>query len=279
MEPPIEPQVSDCCNSGCNPCIFDVYEEQLKKYVTKFEHQDEIYCNRKNCIFPSSYSVFKLDNECEKQLKYKPGQHFLLKGYDLSSGVEFTKAYTPIPYGENSKRSFTILVRMYNNGKMCSYLHNLQIGDETLWRGPYCNFNINYSMKNILFIAQGTGIAPIYSILKEMLNNDSCETFLHLFFCCRSFDDIFLRNELYVLKAHWNFNYEVFLKSSSNIWNKYEEIIHERKLKSEDLNAFIMNKNKKDLQVIICGSEEFENCINCYLQGYGIKDNNIFKFD
>ncbi|XP_050685664.1 uncharacterized protein LOC126980114 [Leptidea sinapis] len=30
MEEPIEPSKDDCCNNGCNPCIFDVYDMQMK---------------------------------------------------------------------------------------------------------------------------------------------------------------------------------------------------------------------------------------------------------
>ena len=29
-EKPEEPSQSDCCGSGCNPCVFDIYEQELK---------------------------------------------------------------------------------------------------------------------------------------------------------------------------------------------------------------------------------------------------------
>jgi hypothetical protein len=29
---PQEPDSDDCCGSGCNPCIMDVYEQNLSKY-------------------------------------------------------------------------------------------------------------------------------------------------------------------------------------------------------------------------------------------------------
>jgi Oxidoreductase-like protein, N-terminal len=29
---PLEPGKDDCCGSGCVPCVFDAYEEKLKKY-------------------------------------------------------------------------------------------------------------------------------------------------------------------------------------------------------------------------------------------------------
>ncbi|XP_076256390.1 uncharacterized protein LOC143193857 isoform X2 [Rhynchophorus ferrugineus] len=76
MNPPIKPQESDCCNSGCNPCIFDVYEEQLKRFL-KEKHT-------KNCsLFTFEYVKQKNENtnkECHTlSIIYKPGQHFLLK--------------------------------------------------------------------------------------------------------------------------------------------------------------------------------------------------------
>ncbi|XP_044763165.1 NADH-cytochrome b5 reductase-like [Coccinella septempunctata] len=299
MEPPDKPADSDCCNSGCNPCILDVYEEQLKNYNLK-KYQDGNSQQYDNCIHPSSYSVFKLVNRekhtpnsyifkfeyfsflnknynrsNKEKLNYAPGQHFMLKGRESSSGKEFTRAYTPIPYGENNDKSFTILVRLYDEGKMSSYLKNLQIGSETLWRGPYCNFTIDYTIKNILFIAQGTGIAPIFSIAKEMISNDFCETFLHLLYCCRNMNEIFLRNELYELKSYWNFTYEVFLKDPMNFSPKYEEIIHDRKLVEKDSIQFIKNKGN-NLQVVISGSTEFENCISSYITTAG--DQKIFLF-
>ncbi|WP_050477844.1 oxidoreductase-like domain-containing protein [Herbaspirillum rhizosphaerae] len=30
--PPIEPQLEDCCQSGCDPCIFDIYQDALERY-------------------------------------------------------------------------------------------------------------------------------------------------------------------------------------------------------------------------------------------------------
>lgn len=30
--PPERPSPDDCCNSGCDPCVFDLYEEALDRY-------------------------------------------------------------------------------------------------------------------------------------------------------------------------------------------------------------------------------------------------------
>lgn len=35
--PPIEPELEDCCGSGCNPCIFDIYEQARERYQRELE--------------------------------------------------------------------------------------------------------------------------------------------------------------------------------------------------------------------------------------------------
>ncbi len=31
----MQPELEDCCNSGCTPCIFDIYEDALERYRTE----------------------------------------------------------------------------------------------------------------------------------------------------------------------------------------------------------------------------------------------------
>jgi hypothetical protein len=31
--PPVEPGLSDCCGSGCSPCIIDLYQDALDRYL------------------------------------------------------------------------------------------------------------------------------------------------------------------------------------------------------------------------------------------------------
>lgn len=30
--PPVQPDLEDCCRSGCVPCVFDLYEDALARY-------------------------------------------------------------------------------------------------------------------------------------------------------------------------------------------------------------------------------------------------------
>lgn len=33
-QPPIEPEPGECCGNGCDPCIYDLYNEALMHYRT-----------------------------------------------------------------------------------------------------------------------------------------------------------------------------------------------------------------------------------------------------
>ncbi|MFL9997711.1 oxidoreductase-like domain-containing protein [Paraburkholderia sediminicola] len=28
----MQPDLDDCCHSGCNPCVFDLYDDALERY-------------------------------------------------------------------------------------------------------------------------------------------------------------------------------------------------------------------------------------------------------
>ncbi|AKE06194.1 oxidoreductase-like domain-containing protein [Burkholderia dolosa] len=30
--PPEQPELEDCCQSGCSPCVFDLYDDALARY-------------------------------------------------------------------------------------------------------------------------------------------------------------------------------------------------------------------------------------------------------
>ena len=39
--PPTEPDLDECCHSGCVPCIFDLYEEAVERYRIELKAWEE----------------------------------------------------------------------------------------------------------------------------------------------------------------------------------------------------------------------------------------------
>lgn len=327
MEPPEKPDETDCCNSGCNPCILDVYEEQLVKYKASLDQPSQLDLSekKKNCMSQTSYSIFKLvdinrvsedsgyytfefikryksaddrksnfKSDESQDLKdfaviYTPGQHFLLRGHFGSEDDQFTKAYTPIPYDvtfsskelDNSQSNplrFTTLIKLYEGGLMSRYIKKLKINSQTVWRGPYGDFQLQYNKNHIFCVAQGTGIAPIYSVIKAVLDNETCESFIKLFYCCADAEHVYLREELYRMSSFWNFNYEIFLPAQEEFKVKYNEIVHMKKMSSEDLIRLLDDKIGRNLQILICGSEKFSECVLKNCQALGVDTETVHVF-
>jgi len=45
-QPPIAPSPSECCGSGCDPCIFDFYSDELQEYRLKHAQWQERQAKR-----------------------------------------------------------------------------------------------------------------------------------------------------------------------------------------------------------------------------------------
>ncbi|XP_045765068.1 NADH-cytochrome b5 reductase-like [Maniola jurtina] len=302
MKPPVAPAKEDCCNSGCNPCILDVYENQLKLYEKSQKQGDNSFSVTDYGISQLEYKKFYLCNiiqvsntqkilffqkskhdQCQ-QVWWKPGDHFLLK-YTSVNNESCTRAYTPIKlklHGKEQSYDFLILLRKYSKGLVSNYLFNLTIGEETLWRGPYGSYKIQANKYvRIIMIAQGTGIAPFISIIQNILDNEEDMTRIVLFYCCKDTVEIFLRDELYEFNSFWNFSYKIFLSnkliesSDENAMNrKYNEPIVNNKFSITELDNLIPHLND---QYLLCGTVQFMKEYEAVLKNGNYSDN-IFLF-
>jgi hypothetical protein len=39
--PPLQPDDSECCRSGCDPCIFDQFAEEMERYRVQLRAWEE----------------------------------------------------------------------------------------------------------------------------------------------------------------------------------------------------------------------------------------------
>lgn len=314
MHSPQKPDDSDCCNSGCTPCIFDIYEQQLKLYENYLKSPQTDLENYTNCLSLTNYSYFKLTSveklnsdtslyifqyveiskkdKTQRRLFYKPGQHFLLKNVNILDDDSFqeqnsddtpcTRAFTPIPSDaeKSNMNSFAVIIKIYQNGKMSQFIKNLQIGNLTKWRGPYGNYEVKYTYKNLLCLSQGTGIAPIYSVIRQLLDCDECETRIQLFACYKNLDETLLRKEINNMKSYWNFLAKLFLPHETDPKNLfYNEQIECRRIMEEDVNTYFNNNfvDPNSTQVLICGNDIFVETTKKFVHKY-IEKINLFIF-
>src|SRR5579883_2481457 len=85
-----------------------------------------------------------------------------------ADGEEITRAYSiASPPGENNR--FALCLNRVENGFMSNFLCDLPEGGEIECQGPFGDFILRPPMRDLLFIATGTGIAPFRGILQWLL--------------------------------------------------------------------------------------------------------------
>ena len=89
--------------------------------------------------------------------------------------LQIVRAYTPLPlrdtesWEETGRLRFLIRNDMY--GEVSSYLHRLPIGSQIELRGPNLEYEISPEVKQIVFFAGGTGIAPALQVVHALFNS------------------------------------------------------------------------------------------------------------
>lgn len=104
------------------------------------------------------------------------------------------KPYTPI---DVTKDHLDLLVKGYKTGKVSSSLYECKEGDRIVLKGPREKLNVKVLEKahRIVTFAGGTGIAPIYQVLKHLKESRN-NVKVQLFYANKTIDDILLKEEL-----------------------------------------------------------------------------------
>lgn len=104
-----------------------------------------------------------------------------------------------------------LCIKRIKDGYTSNYLYNLKPGDGVEILAPLGVFTLRESSKDILFIAGGSGIGPIRSMLHHLLSQQS-ERQLWLFFGNRIREEIIYHEEfLQLALRHPNFHYHPVL--------------------------------------------------------------------
>ncbi len=139
---------------------------------------------------------FRLTLSEGESMDYAPGQYVqLLAPQYEGSSEEVYRAYS-ISSDPADKRAIELIVRRVPNGICTTYLFDhLKKGDQVRINGPYGQFYLRDTDAPIIFIAGGSGIAPIKSMLHHMQNTGN-ERRAIFFFGLRSTKDVFLMDEM-----------------------------------------------------------------------------------
>lgn len=175
------------------------------------------------------------------------GQHIQIAAE--IEGKNVMHSYTPTSLDQDSKGFFDLLIKVYPNGKLSSHIDSLKLGDTIKVKGPKGFYNYEPNMLNhICMVAGGTGITPMYQLIKAIFTNPNDKTKVTLLYGSVSEDDILLRAELdEFAKNNENFNLIYFLDKAPEDWTGKTGYI------TKDALAEHFPKPADDVQLLLCG--------------------------
>lgn len=160
--------------------------------------------------------VLQLDHAAywEQGAIFTPGQFFELS----IPGTMTTRIYS-LANAPNEAGILEFLIRVYPDGVFSDYVGNrARVGDVLFLRGPMGNFTMDPGIDAPpWFIAGGTGLAPILSMLREMARSGD-QRRIRLFFGVNSEEELFALSaiaELERLLPHLNVTICVWTPSSA----------------------------------------------------------------
>jgi len=129
-------------------------------------------------------------------LDFRAGRYvqFVVPAYELTPDPVY-RAYS-ISSSPSQKDSLELEIRLVPNGICTTYVfQHLSVGDTVHINGPYGEFYLRDSDREIIFVAGGSGMAPIKSILLDMLERGIRRKATY-FFGARGTRDLFLVEEM-----------------------------------------------------------------------------------
>jgi Na+-transporting NADH:ubiquinone oxidoreductase subunit F len=143
--------------------------------------------------------VIKLDNNAT--IDFRAGQFVQLEvpPYELTDEPVY-RAYS-VASAPSSTSSLELEIRYVPNGICTTYVHkHLKEGDTVTINGPYGEFHLSDTDKEIICIAGGSGMAPIKAILTDMAEKGIRRKATY-FFGAKSVRDLFLVEEMKALES------------------------------------------------------------------------------
>lgn len=130
-----------------------------------------------------------------KPLQYKAGQYIKIVNADQSTSP-FSIANAPDDFTTVELH----LLFLKKNFRAMNILRRVKEEKQLVFRGPFghCSIDCLSTQRPIIFLARGTGFAPIKAIIEALLLRSNCPP-IHLYWSAPSWRDLYLRERI----AYW----------------------------------------------------------------------------
>ena len=182
----------------------------LQTFKTRLTHKEKV---------GKDVYLFRFLCEEPDAIQFEAGQYLILQ-VPQPDGTEKKKHYS-IASASTETKTFDLVIKILPQGVGSEYLGGLQVGDKTVFDGPAGIFTLkeggDHKGRNKVFIATGTGIAPVRSIILSHLKKHPDEHFLLLWGIPRETDVYFFDEWEKLHEESKNFNFIIFLSQAVEV--------------------------------------------------------------
>lgn len=181
-------------------------------------------------------------------------------------------------------------MKKYPNGAMSSHLHDLQPGQRLDFKGPLPKYSWSENKhSHIALIAGGTGITPMYQLIRAIFSNPNDRTKVSLVYGNLTEADILLKKELDEVENTYPQRFKAFylVDKPSEKWQGGSGYVTQELLKT----VLPEPKEGEAVKIFVCGppglykaisggkkSPQDQGELEGYLKELGYSKEQVYKF-
>jgi ring-1,2-phenylacetyl-CoA epoxidase subunit PaaE len=211
-----------------------------------------------------------------RKIKYKAGQYITL--ILRINGRKYARAYS-FSSAPSVDDKLEVTVKRLKNGVVSNYINNeLKVGDVLEVLEPMGHFT--YESLNLvgpIFLwGIGSGITPLYSILKEVLHAQLAIP-IYLIYGNKNQESTIFKSQLNLLIQDYPSTF-----SMTNFYSQEDDVVESNanqkgRINSDFVTRFLSNHNNRNESVhYICGPKRFKDIIKSSLMASGVPASSIF---
>lgn len=212
--------------------------------------------------------------------------HMGIRAFSSQSGAPVTRAYSLVNHpGETDALLLNIRLALPPAGKpeappgvVSSWLFSVSAGDTVKVSGPYGNFFVTESDREMILIGGGVGMAPLRAHVFDQLEYWKSGRRISFWYGARALADLYYDDDMERLaREHENFTWHVALSEPApgDRWDGETGFIHDLVYRSHLEN----HPDPTACEYYLCGPPLMIEAVRAMLDRLGVAPGNIFHDD